>query len=114
MGTNTIKRTMDINQRIVQLEELADKVIPTCNREEPFTLHMHYADFMEVIANIILATSNVVRDVVNSENTIDCFKSTFQHYLPKELADMVEKLLMQEAINQCDRQLLPVDNSKRL
>ena len=105
---------MTENTSVVQLQELADKVVSTCNREEPFTLHMHYADFMEVIANIILATSNVVRDVVNSEDTIDCFKSTFQHYLPKELADMVERLLVQEAINQCDRQLLPVDNSKRL
>lgn len=78
-----------------------------------FTLQITEKDFLEVIANVILATSNIVRDVVNSENTIDCFRSTFQYYLPGHIAVEVEKLLTQEAINQCDRELLPVDNSLR-
>lgn len=78
-----------------------------------FTLQTTEKDFLEVVANVILATSNIVRDVVNSENTIDCFRSTFQYYLPGHIAVEVEKLLTQEAINQCDRELLPVDNSLR-
>lgn len=78
-----------------------------------FTLQITEKDFLEVVASVILATSNVVRDVVNSENIIDCFRSTFQYYLPGHIAREVEKLLTQEAINQCDRELLPVDNSLR-
>ena len=81
--------------------------------KQHFKLEITLGDFEEVVANIILATSNIVRDVVNSENTIDCFRSTFQYYLPGHIAVEVEKLLTQEAIVQCDRELLPVDNSLR-
>ena len=81
--------------------------------KQHFKLEITIGDFEEVVANIILATSAVVRDVVNSEDTIDCFRSTFEHYLPKPVARKVEMLLTQEAINQCDRELLPVDNSLR-
>ena len=64
-------------------------------------------DIAEVAANIILATSQIIRDIANSDNTIESFKSTFEHYLPKDLANTIDKLLTQEAINQCDRLLKP-------
>lgn len=81
--------------------------------KQHFKFEITIGDFEEVVANIILATSAVVRDVVNSEDIIDCFRSTFEHYLSKPIVRKVERLLTQEAINQCDRELLPVDNRCR-
>ena len=74
-----------------------------------YTLQISHKDFVEVVANIILCSTNIANDTVNAENTIKCFKPVFEKFLPEELSFAVTCLLEKEMCNQCNAKGLPVD-----
>ena len=74
-----------------------------------YTLQISHKDFVEVVANIILCSTNIANDTVNAEDTIKCFKPVFEKYLPEELSFAVTCLLEKEMCNQCNAKGLPVD-----
>jgi hypothetical protein len=74
-----------------------------------YTLQISHKDFVEVVANIILCSTNIANDTANAEDTIKCFEPAFKQHLPEELSFAVKCLLEKEMCNQCRAKGLPVD-----